>query len=303
MVWSDPVREYIGFAAQFVALGAVGFRFAAVRQRGSDADPTIRDVYHDALRRAATVGLVGIVIQSAMFFMGLPKAAARAHTTVGQLVTGTLPTGTATALFAIAIVGLALAAANRRAGWPLALVGAVLAPVTALLAGQWSRLVNPLHRIAGGLWIGTLFILVVAGLSAVLSDVRTKDLRGRIVADMVNGFSPLALTCGMVLVLSGLTTAWTHLNPLSSLWTTPYGYALIVKLALVSVVFGLGAWNWRRMRPTLGSEDAAHAVRRSATAELTVAALVLAATAILVSLPSPKPPVATPSVSAHVNLP
>jgi putative copper resistance protein D len=135
---------------------------------------------------------------------------------------------------------------------------------------------------------------VVAGLSAVLRDTRTREQRGRLVADLVNGFSPLALTCGMVVVLSGAITAWKHLNPLTSLWTTPYGYALIVKLTLVAIVFGLGAWNWRRARPALGSEDAAHAVRRSSTAEISVAALVLVASAILVSLPSPKPPGAAP---------
>jgi putative copper resistance protein D len=302
ITWPDPIREYVGFAAQFVALGAVGFRFAAVRDRvATDRDSTARIVYDDALRRGATIGLVGIVVQAALFFMGLPKAAARAHVTVAHLVIADLPTTAAVVLFLAAIVGLAMAATGRRLGWPLALIGAVIAPLTGLLAGQWSRLVNPIHRVAAGLWIGTLFILLVAGLSAVLRDTRTREQRGRIVADMVNGFSPLALTCGGVVVASGLTTAWTHLNPLASLWTTPYGYTLIVKLLLVAFVFGLGAWNWRRARPALGSEDAAHMVRRSATAEITVAALVLAATAILVSLPSPKPPakpIATSSVPA-----
>jgi len=293
--WSEPVREYVGFAAQFLALGAVGFRFAAVRGRMNSAtDPTERTVYEDASQRAAVIGLAGILVQTLIFLSGLPQAAARAHVAVAQLVTGTLQTGTACVLFAAAIVGLALAAARRPAGWPLALVGAVLAPLTGVFTGQWARLVNPAHRVVAGLWIGTLFILAVAGLAIVLREERTRERRGAIAADMVNGFSPLALTCGMLVVLSGLITAWTHLNPLSSLWTTPYGYALLIKLCLVAVVFGLGAWNWRRVRPALGSEDAAHAIRRSSRAELTAAALVLAATAILVSLPSPKPAGARP---------
>jgi putative copper export protein len=94
----------------------------------------------------------------------------------------------------------------------------------------------------------------------------------------------------MIVVLSGLTTAWRHLNPLSSLWSTPYGYALIVKLCFVAVVFALGAWNWKRVRPTLGSEDAAHAVRRSSRGELTAATLVLIASAILVACLRPDRP-------------
>ena len=44
----------------------------------------------------------------------------------------------------------------------------------------------------------------------------------------------------------GVITVWRHLKYLSALWTTPYGYALLLKLALVAAVFSLGAWNWRR---------------------------------------------------------
>ncbi|HTE47205.1 MAG TPA: CopD family protein [Gemmatimonadaceae bacterium] len=295
ITWSEPVREYIGFAAQFLALGAVGFRFAAVRGRASTSpDPHARAVYTDALQRAAAIGLAGIVVQAGVFLLGLPSAANRAHTTVGQLLMSNVQTSTSAFFFAIAVVGLAAAATRRGAGWPVALVGVIVAPLTAMFIGQWARLVNPIHRVVAGLWIGTLFVLVVVGLNLILREERTRERRGAMAAELVNGFSPLALTCGAIVVASGLTTAWTHLNPLSSLWSTPYGYALIVKLTLVATVFGLGAWNWRRVRPTLGSEDAAHTIRRSAKAELTAAALVLAATAILVSLPSPKAPTAPP---------
>ena len=69
---------------------------------------------------------------------------------------------------------------------------------------------------------------------------------------------------------------------------SPYGDALIVKLLLVAAVFALGAWNWRRQRPTLGTEEATMSVRRSATGELVMATLVLVATSVVVSLPSPK---------------
>ncbi len=135
---------------------------------------------------------------------------------------------------------------------------------------------------------GTLFVLVVAGLSALLVHEPTRQRRGAIAADMVNGFSPLALSMGGVVVLFGSITAWRHLHRLSNLWSTPYGDALIVKLIFVAIVFALGAWNWRRQRPMLGAESAAVAIRRSAIAELTIAGIVLVITAIIVSLPSPK---------------
>jgi putative copper export protein len=124
----------------------------------------------------------------------------------------------------------------------------------------------------------------------VMTRTDLRERRGAIAADFVNGFSPLALSMGGVVVLFGAITAWRHLHTISALWTTPYGYALIAKLCFVAMVFALGAWNWRRQRPTLGSDTAAASIRRSSTAELSVAGIVLVITAILVSLPSPKDP-------------
>jgi putative copper export protein len=286
--WSDPLREYLGFVAQFLPLGAVGFRYAAVRDRlrGGAASST----YADATARAARIGLVAILVQAVLFVRGLPAQAERAHVTTTALLTTNVATGAAALLLAVAVLGFVLASARMQAGWPLALAGVILGPLTGALTGRWSRLVNPVHRLAAGLWLGTLFVLVVAGLATLLRDARARDRRGVMAADMVNGFSPLALVCGTIVVLSGAVTAWTHLTPFSSLWTTPYGYMLLVKLAVVAVVFAIGAWNWRRVRPTLGSEDTARTIRRSSTAELTAAAIVLACSAILISLPSPKPP-------------
>jgi len=56
----------------------------------------------------------------------------------------------------------------------------------------------------------------------------------------------------------------------------------------VLMVVVMGAWNWKRVRPSLGETGSEDTIRRSSTMELTFAALVLVATAVLVSLPSPK---------------
>jgi putative copper export protein len=66
------------------------------------------------------------------------------------------------------------------------------------------------------------------------------------------------------------------------------GVALIVELCVVLAVVALGTWNWRRQKPRMGTEAGALALRRTARAELAVAAVVLAVTAALVSLPSPR---------------
>ena len=294
--WPEPIVEYIGFVAEFLAVGAIGFRYAAVRNRLGAHDRTGDDspgdggFYGDACARAARIGLVGALVQAWMFANALPKNAARAHTTVSGLVTHDLMTGAIAVLTVVGLIGFLLAATRRRVGWPLAAAGVVLAPLAGIVTLQWMRLVNPVHRLVASLWLGTLLVLVVAGLGLLLRDARVRERRGAIAADLVNGFSPLALVSGGILVLTGVITALRHLNPFSSLWTHPYGWVLIWKLVFVAVVFGLGAWNWRRARPSLGSESAAVAIRRSSIRELVVAAIVLAFTAVLVSIPSPRPP-------------
>lgn len=285
IVWSDPVKELIGFLALFLAAGGIGFRFFALRGRRIESD---RPFYDDAARRAALLGLAGVVVMSINAALALPALAARRHVGVAGLLASDTATLLQLAFLALALIGYGLASARTWAGWPVAAVGVVAGALRNAFLGQWSRLINPIHSLAAGMWIGTLFVLVVAGLSALMRHEPTRERRGAIAADMVNGFSPLALTMGGVVVVFGVITAWRHLHVLSNLWSTPYGYALIAKLVFVGLVFALGGWNWRRQRPTLGSESAAASIRRSSTAELSIALIVLVITAIVVSLPSPK---------------
>jgi len=281
---SDAIKEFISFIALFLSAGPIGFRYFALRGGSGNAD---RVFYADAARRAAAIGLIGVAIGLVMAWTDLPNLAARRHTTAGALITSDPATMMQFGFLVLALIGYALAAMRAGMGWPLAAIGVIAGALRLVFLGQWSRLVNPVHSLAAGLWIGTLFVLVVAGLSSLFAH-EPRGRRGQIAADLVNNFSPLALTMGVVVVGFGLITAWRHLHVLSNLWSTPYGYALIVKLLLAGMVFALGAWNWRRQRPTLGTEDASQSIRRSSLAELTVATLVLAATAIVVSLPSPK---------------
>jgi putative copper export protein len=283
--WPKPIYELLQFVAAFLTIGPVGFRYAVARQgAGWSSSGSLRTV---ALRRAAAIGTVGAVLALAHIALVLPGLAARRHTGVGALVTGDPAVVAWMLLTALAAVGYLVAWRGRDTGWALAAVGVIGSTLRNAMNGEWTQLVNPLHLLAGGLWIGTLFVLVGAGLTTVTRMEPSSDRRGELAAAMVNAFSPLALGAGGGLVLFGLITAWRHLKYLSALWTTPYGYALLLKLALVAVVFSLGAWNWRRQRPRLGSESAATALRRSARSELAAAGLVLLATAVLVSLPTP----------------
>jgi copper transport protein len=285
--WPQPLMEYAGFMASFLASGAVGFRYAALRRLGAATDDE-RHVRKEAAQLAVILGLAGVIVSAVILATRLPEMAERRHLTILQLVDGQPPLALQIALLLIALGGFARAFTGRRGGWPLAGVGVVAGALRPVFFGQWARAVNPIHVLAGGMWIGTLFVLVAVGLATILRSPLAPERRGTLAAEMVNGFSPLALVSAAVLAIFGAITAWTHLKHLSALWTTPYGYALITKLCVVLAVVALGVWNWRRQKPRMGTEAGALALRGSARAELIVAAVVLAVTAVLVSLPSPK---------------
>jgi putative copper export protein len=104
---------------------------------------------------------------------------------------------------------------------------------------------------------------------------------------MINAFSPVALTCGGAIVLTGVASALIEVPNLRSLWTTPYGVILLLKLFFVALLFAAGAWNWRRMKPRLTGDDAISPMRSSASLELMIAVAVLTVTAMLVALELP----------------
>jgi putative copper export protein len=99
---------------------------------------------------------------------------------------------------------------------------------------------------------------------------------------MVAAFSPVALLGGGILAATGVVTAVLYLEAVRDLWQTAYGLTLLLKILLVGGVAGVGAYNWRKVKPTLG--EGPNRLRRSAGLELVLAGVVLAVTAVLVAL-------------------
>jgi len=277
--------ELFGFLSYFAIFGALGFHLFVLRRmtglRPSDG------AFRAADRRAAFVGLVGAVF----FLIDLAMSVAdnRQHLPFLDALQHGGP-ALFTTLACGVVLFLAFAFSRVPGFWLLGgLAGLVLA-LRNITSGRWAALVNPLHEVAASLWIGTLFVLVVAGLPALLRGPLETDRRGPLVAELVARFSNLALCAAALLGVTGVITAWRHLKYWAALWTTSYGYAFDAKMFVVLLVAGLGAWNWKRMRPQLGTEAAGFKLQRSASAELAFAAVVLVITAVLVSLPAPKLP-------------
>lgn len=298
---ADVGRDWIGFLGLFCIMGAISFRLLVLGRvakwdrGGLDAGPR-SVVFQRAARYAATVGAMGAVLVALAFISNIMESAseggAGAHIQRWTIILLSMALFLAAAGFVIARL---TAHRNGSIGWCVAYIGVLYfvlsGAIQALVRGRWSGIINPLHIVGGSVWLGTLFVLVVAGIPALLHRETAHAYRGPLVADFVNAFSPVALWSASLLGVTGIITAWRHLKYLSALWTTSYGETLVVKLCLVAVVLGLGAWNWRRVRPLLGDESAARAMRRSAAMELAFGAVVLIVTAVLVNLPVPKIPI------------
>ncbi|HET7790021.1 MAG TPA: CopD family protein [Gemmatimonadales bacterium] len=286
----DAFTEYAGFLAAYTTLGAIGFRYFVSGPLHTRGTPSTRSTLDTALTRAAVIGLTGALVGVLDFAADLQGAAVERHSAMLALATGgNWINLLRTSLTLLAPLAFLLAWTRPRAGWPAAALVSVVLALRNVATGRWQSMVNPVHVFAGSMWLGTLFVLVVAGITAALRKAPDGE-RGPLVADLVARFSPLALWAAGLLAVTGLITAWRHLKYWAALWTTPYGYTLIVKLCVVACVAGLGYWNWKRVTPTLGDEAGALRIRRSASTELGVALVVLTITAVLVSLPTPKLP-------------
>lgn len=286
--------KYLHYAAAFGIFGALGFWFLVLRRvnarfEPASPDPSLSGVFTMAERGAASAGVIGALLLFANLIGTVSRNSHMGHVTVAAAV-AKLGTQFYIQMSCAALLLIAFSFAVRRSplAWGAAAVVATALGFRKLVLLQWEPLVNPLHEVAAALWLGTLFVLVTAGLPAILLGA-PRERRGALVAELVARFSPLALAAAILLGVTGVIAAWVNLKHVSALWTTPYGYALDAKLCVVAVVAALGAWNWRRMTPKLGTEDAAHTLRRSSTWELSFAGVVLFLTAILVIMPAPKP--------------
>lgn len=185
----------------------------------------------------------------------------------------------------VALGAFGLAASGRSSGWWLAVPAVATLSVFPGLTGHAGGVEGPrllalaadgAHVLAAGGWVGTLAVVLF------LERRARREAAGSLLPALVPAFSPLAMASVAVLAVTGVWAAWLHLPGVASLWTDAYGRLLLLKLALVAGVLGLGAVNYRRLAPRLGEAAGDRALRRSATVELVVANLVLLVTAVLV---------------------
>jgi copper transport protein len=109
---------------------------------------------------------------------------------------------------------------------------------------------NALHVTAMSIWVGGLASLVL------ILPAATRELeapaRSRLIAAALARFSPIALACVAVILLTGLGQAYAYVRHLDNLLDTAYGRAVLIKFVLlVGLLIPLGAYNRYRSVPRL----------------------------------------------------
>lgn len=289
--------RWLGYAALFAVVGACSFRMLAARAISGEP------LYPELLRRSAILGLVAALLlvatHAARLYFQL-ESFSDPETPISFAMAGPILSTTAWGAgwrwqlggAVVALAGLAMALRWRTA-WGIAGLGALVSLAAAVRTGHaiehpWGgigTLMQVVHLGAGAVWLGTLLVIVAVAYPL------TRQLPGdreRLLATLVRRYSPMALTAGIVTIALGLVLGWTYVGAFGPLFASTYGRALLVKVGLLGGVAAAGAWNWRRVRPALGSAPGSARLRRSATAELVLGTLLLAVTAVLVALPAPE---------------
>ncbi len=180
--------------------------------------------------------------------------------------------------------------AGRRGSWAEGAVGAVLLGALAFTfaavghpattAPHWLSITDDmLHISAMATWVGGLIMLLLA----VLPRSEPDDVQ---VATRV--FSPVALTCVVVLAVTGSYAAWRGVGTIHAIFTTTYGWLVVLKVVLFIGLVAVA--NFSRLTVQRRGLRVAETerLRRAVIVEIALAVGVLIATSVLVAQPRGK---------------
>lgn len=315
------VIRWMQFASLLIVIGTVSFRNFVLRilRRARDTEQAGGAAFvMDAERAAARLGLVATVALGATLVVRLFAQSYAMHGASGVLdtsVVGSMISQTTwgwgwllqLAGVVLAALGFYRARGNSRdvlgvgvvngsktaLWWQAATIGALagaFAPAFSGHAASAPRLralaifADGLHVFAASSWLGTLTVLLMAGIGA--GTQLSGQSRALVVRALVMAFSPVALASAGVAVVTGVFAAWLHVGTIPNLWSTRYGIILLVKLTVLGVVALTGFYNWKFVQPRLGTDEATVRLHRSAYIEVGVAIVVLLVTAVLVASPT-----------------
>ena len=268
----------IGIVLRVAHLGAglalVGI-FALSLLVGRSDKPTVR-AWHDRLGRI-TLGLAALVLLSGLAVLGYQLTVVTGHSVailessawlrlLGQTQFGTVWLLRHALLLLMAALVLLREQDEARPDWLAWRLEAWLLAVLGTGAAAWAghavgvnpasavpALVNALHLVCVGLWLGALPPLAL--LCAAASGEAGADARPFAVL-AARRFSAWALVVMLAIIATGIWNTWNEAGDPGSLLGTRYGHLVLLKSALLAPVLALAAWNRRRFLPHLGGDAA-----------------------------------------------
>jgi copper transport protein len=297
----------VAFAALLVVVGTLGF--AALITRGSERNPALLRVGIIALAvhsatAATTLIVIGPYVSGGDLgsVIGAEALADSIDSRLGRALVLRLGLGVIGLVAAVIVgrrrpsrvVGLSVACI-----WSVATV-ATFSWVGHPRTGRWrsvAPLVDLLHLLAAGVWIGGLVALVACTLRRGAPN-RPDD------PEVVRRFSTVATWCVATVVITGVAQSFRQLSVASDLWETTFGRLLLAKVAAVAVIVLFGTLSWSAVRRRAATTE----LRPSVFAETVISVVVVLLTAGLVnanppraiaSSASPTPTLATATAKAY----
>jgi copper transport protein len=113
----------------------------------------------------------------------------------------------------------------------------------------WGPIIDYLHLVAMGIWLGGLFTLALFILPAL--SQRPAAERLTYLSTSLPAFSVPALVAAALLATTGPLNADARMTSLDQLWTTGYGVVLLIKIGLFLVMIAISYYHAFRLRPHL----------------------------------------------------
>jgi len=141
------------------------------------------------------------------------------------------------------------------------------------------------HMAGVAAWLGGLVTLLLVAYPATRS--LDESSRTEALSPVVRRFSAIAFWSVAAIVVTGSTRSWLELGSVSAFWEESYGLVLLTKVGVFLPLVALGAINKRIVGPRLEASAAITGlsrIRRNIAIEVVLGMVVVALTAVLVSL-------------------
>ena len=139
-----------------------------------------------------------------------------------------------------------------------------------------------IHLLAASLWVGGLICLMFIVVSIVKFGDQAESRK--YLAKLVSRFSLVAICSVLILIITGLFSAWAQITVVNALMT-PYGFALLIKLALFAVLLILGSIHLIWLRKRIDSvRPVTRLIKNILVIEVSVATILLLCVGFMTSL-------------------